>query len=90
MNKQVTGKEILSFLEEMKELISEGRYKLIHRHKNLQSLTEHGLSIRDVKETLLDLKAGDYYGGPKSDYDFSEGDIWEFIKKLKTYCFISS
>lgn len=76
-----TNEEIGLFLEKAKELISRGRYDFVPRRKNMQSLAAHGLTIRDAKEELLDLRNGDYYKGPKQDFD-RPGVIWEFRRDI--------
>ena len=40
------------------------------------------MTIKDAVEIILDLNSKDYYDGPKSDYDYSQGEIWEIIKKV--------
>lgn len=55
----------------------------VPRSKNLQSLSEHGLTIADVKDEIFSLKVNDYYKGPKKDFDKTQsGDIWEFKKTV--------
>ena len=49
----------------------------------MQALAQHGLTITDAKIELLDLVVGDYYKGPKQDFDPDRlGDIWEFKKQI--------
>lgn len=41
------------------------------------------LQIADAREEILGLVVGDYYKGPKQDFDQSKpGDIWEFKKMI--------
>ena len=87
MRKPVNNNDILVFLNKMKQLVSEGKYTLVQRKKNIQSLIEFGLTVSDIKDILLSLELSNYYAGPKSDYDFSEGDIWEFIKRIENVLF---
>ena len=49
----------------------------------MQALAQHGLTITDAKIELLDLVVGDYYKGPKQDFNPDRpGDIWEFKKQI--------
>ncbi len=77
-----TNEEIGRLLERAKELISKGKYDFVPRRKNMQALAAYGLTIRDAKEELLDLKIGNYYKGPKKDFD-RPGEIWEFKKSIE-------
>ena len=46
-------------------------------------LSDHGLTIKDAKDEMLGLMVGDYFKGPKQDFDRSQpGDIWEFKKTV--------
>ncbi len=87
MKNSISSKDIISFLNKMKRLVSEGRFQFVDRKKNLDSLAKYGLTIKDLKHTLFDLCVKDYYAGPKSDDDFSLGEIWEFIKRIETIDF---
>lgn len=75
------GKFILQYLTKVKQLVSAGNWTLIPRKKNLDSLSNNGLSVKDVKDTLLSLEASDYKKGPKPDYSYS-GDVWIFKKDV--------
>ena len=68
------GKLILIYISKVKELVSSGYWTLIPRKKNLDSLSNHGLTIQDVKNELLSLRLADYISGPEPDYSYS-GDI---------------
>lgn len=49
----------------------------------MQALAQYGLTIADAREEILGLVVGDYYKGPKQDFDQSKpGDIWEFKKMI--------
>jgi hypothetical protein len=57
--------------------------KSFPRRKNMQALAQHGLTIADAKNEILGLVVGDYYKGPKQDFDPNRpGDIWEFKKNI--------
>lgn len=83
MSNQTSILDITAFLERMKKLISAGKYDFVPRRKNMQALAQHGLTILDAKNEILGLVVGDYYKGPKQDFDSTRpGDIWEFKKDV--------
>lgn len=83
MDTQDKTLNILTFLENAKKLVSEGKYDFVPRRKNMQSLSRYGLTIIDAKNEILGLVIGDYYKGPKQDFDKKKpGEIWEFKKKI--------
>ncbi|MDD3184065.1 MAG: hypothetical protein PHD70_10010 [Anaerostipes sp.] len=83
MDTQDKTLNILAFLENAKKLVSEGKYDFVPRRKNMQSLSRYGLTIIDAKNEILGLVIGDYYKGPKQDFDKKKpGEIWEFKKKI--------
>jgi hypothetical protein len=83
VSNQASTTDITSFLEKMKRLISAGKYDFVPRRKNMQALAQHGLTIADAKAEILGLVVGDYYKGPKPDFDPNKsGDIWEFKKDV--------
>lgn len=83
MSNQASAADILLFLAQAKNLLAAGDYVFVPRGKNLQALSNHGLTIADAKNEILDLVAGDYYKGPKRDFDPNQpGDIWEFKKTV--------
>ena len=88
MSNQANISDIIEFLEKMKNLISAGKYDFVPRRKNMQALAQHGLTIIDAKSEILELVVGDYYKGPKQDFDINRpGDIWEFKKNIDGICF---
>lgn len=83
MGNQASTTDITSFLENIKKLISAGKYDFVPRRKNMQALAQHGLTITDAKNEILGLVVGDYYKGPKQDLDSNRpGNIWEFKKDV--------
>ena len=83
MSNQASGSDIASYLTEVKRLLSAGKYDFVPRRKNMQTLAQHGLTIADAKNEILGLVVGDYYKGPKQDFDPKRpGDIWEFKKQI--------
>ncbi len=83
MSNQANVTDIIMFLEEMKNLVSAGKYDFVPRRKNMMALARYGLTIKDAKNELLGLIVKDYYKGPKKDFSVSHpGDIWEFKKNV--------
>ena len=83
MSNQVCTSDISSFLVKAKGLLVAGDYVFVPRRKNLQALADHGLTIADAKDEILGLVVGDYYKGPKQDFDRNQsGDVWEFKKTV--------
>ena len=83
MSNQASTSDITTFLTEVKRLLSAGKYDFVPRRKNMQALAQHGLTITDAKNEILGLVVGDYYKGPKRDFDPNRpGDIWEFKKNI--------
>ena len=80
---QASASDISAFLTKAKKLMTAGKYVFIPRGKNLQALSNHGMTIIDAKSEIIGLVAGDYYKGPKQDFDPTQpGDIWEFKKDV--------
>ena len=74
------GKLILQYLAKVKKLVSSGCWALIPREKNLDSLSNLGLTIQDVKEEILSLEVRDYEKGSEFDYSYSS-EVWIFKRK---------
>lgn len=86
MDDSLNKKELEIFLKTAKKLISDDKFDFIPRRKNLMSLAEYGLSIKDVKEEILDLEDINYFKGPKEDFE-RPGVIWEFKTKIESDIF---
>lgn len=83
MGNQASTSDIMTFLERVKKLMSVGKYDFVPRRKNMQALAKYGMTIADAKEEILGLVVGDYYKGPKQDFNLNKpGDIWEFKKNI--------
>ncbi len=83
MSNQASTPDISSFLAQAKNLLVKGSYVFVPRGKNLQALPDYGLTVADAKNEILSLVIGDYYKGPKRDFDSNQpGDIWEFKKTV--------
>ena len=84
MGNQASKLKISEFLAQVKRLLSAGKFTFVPRKKNLQALSEHGLTIIDAKSEIMSLVVDDYYKGPKRDFDSTQsGDIWEFKKEVE-------
>ncbi len=73
------GKLVLQYIAKVKELVSSGCWTFIPRKKNLDSLSNMGLSVQDVKNELLSLEMRNYKSGPELDYSYS-GEVWIFSR----------
>jgi len=70
-------------LERIKRCLSSGNVLFINRSKNLQTMFQLGLSLKNVYEQLLKLRPVAYHSGPLADKDASEGQIWVFFHPVK-------
>ncbi len=83
MNNQASTSDITAYLTDVKRLVYAGKFDFVPRRKNMQDLSQHGLTIKDAKNEILGLVVSDYYKGPKNDLDSRyPGDIWEFKKDI--------
>ena len=81
MSNRASTSDIATYLTKVKRLVSSKKYDFVPRRKNMQALAQHGLTILDAKDEILGLVVGDYYKGPKQDFDSNRsGVIWEFKK----------
>lgn len=71
-------KSVLGFLDRFKEKAAQSGLHLQPRKKNLDSLAQLGFRIEDAEEIVNGLTDDDYVGGPESDDDGSEGEVWIF------------
>ncbi|MDU3180552.1 MAG: type II toxin-antitoxin system MqsR family toxin [Lachnospiraceae bacterium] len=80
---QVSLSDVSAFLEKAKKLMAAGKYVFVPRRKNMQALSAYGFTIADAKDEIIGLVVGNYYKGPKQDFDPTQpGDIWEFKKNI--------
>lgn len=81
------------FLKELNEKIRFFEISFRPRQKNLQGLAYLDITATTRLECIMNLKAQDYYAGPKNDtYDASLPDYYEFgiqIKGVEVYIKIS-
>jgi hypothetical protein len=65
-------------LHRIHTLCGEKRYQFLRREKNMQTLSDLGLTENDAIQALMRLKMSDYISGPEADYDGTDGQIWKF------------
>jgi hypothetical protein len=85
--------EVEQFLRELKEKIRCFEIAFRPRDKNLQALARLDITAIKRLEYIMNLKAEDYYAGPKNDtYDRTLPDYYEFgiqVKGMEVYIKIS-
>ena len=84
MSNQASASDISLFLAQAKRLIAAGDYVFVPRGKNLQALSDHGLTVKDAKDEMLGLMVGDYFKGPKQDLIGVSLAIYGSLRKLLT------
>jgi hypothetical protein len=68
-------------LRDFKALIRGSRYYIKKHHKNVQTLTDLGITYKIREQILLELIAYDYSSGPNSDEN-GIADYWIFGKDI--------
>ena len=76
MGKPTTA-EIVAFLRNFKRL-AQSNFIFIQRKKNLDSISQLGIKISQVKSIIMQLTYENYHKGPERDKDRKKGNIWEF------------
>ncbi len=88
-----TKLEVEQFLNELKEKIRFFEISFRPRDKNLQALADLDITATRRLEYIMNLKAENYYAGPKNDtFDNSRPDYYEFgiqVKRVEVYIKIS-
>ncbi|MBI4209088.1 MAG: hypothetical protein HY538_05205 [Deltaproteobacteria bacterium] len=69
--------EVERFLKKWREA-SLGFIDFVPRRKNLEGLTQLGLTLSLARKILRGLKAQNYVSGPEADRDRDTKDIWVF------------
>ena len=77
-------KQIAEFLKRFKSF-AQTQWTLVPRKKNLDFIMEMGITIAQVKMTLLGLKVTDYCSGPDEDRDRKGIQIWVFGTKINDH-----
>lgn len=89
----ITKQNVELFLNQLNDKIKIFEVAFRPRSKNIDDLAALVITAIKRLEYLLNLKAGDYYGGPKKDtYDTTKPDYYEFgiqIKGKQVYIKIS-
>lgn len=75
-------KQILIFLKDFKELMGQGAYLVKGHLKNIQTLVDLGITIKQRDDIILSIKLEDYSSGPIND-KYHSGDYWVFGKKVE-------
>jgi len=71
--------EIEKFLDDVRKAIRAGKVTLVDRYKNMNTLAEMGLTLRQVYREICELTFVNYETGPEIDRDFPESDmLWIF------------
>lgn len=79
-----TKQEVEHFLNQVKDKIRVFDVVFRPRDKNLDTLSALDITAMRRKEYLMNLKAEDYYAGPKQDtYDTTKPDYYEFGIQIK-------
>ena len=75
--------EVAAFLKEVKRIASRPKgIFVVRREKNLQTITNLGLTNSDITNTIKYLSVEDYCKGPAPDED-AEGDLWFLCKEIR-------
>ena len=81
---RASRQEIDSFLESVRNALTNGNYTFIDRRKNLDSMARYGLLVQDVLDAIEELSCSNYIKGPDQDHDPSELDpMWVFKKSIE-------
>lgn len=67
----------------MKSALLRGKFYLVRRDKNADTLAELGLTLFDVCDTLSELTFANYVKGPEADRDYPASDkLWVFKQRV--------
>jgi hypothetical protein len=69
---------LVNLLKGIKINVSKGNYTPADRKKNHKFLTDNGLTLDDVKETILSLTTKDIHSGPEDDRNGFPGYVLKF------------
>lgn len=76
-----TTAEVIVFLKDFKK-IAQCNFIFIKRKKNLDSISQLGVQIKQAKAIIMELTYENYNKGPEQDRDIKSGNIWEFGAKI--------
>lgn len=60
-------------------------FTFVHRKKNLDSLSQLGVTIDDAKNEIFKLTIKNYISGPSKDKDRTLGNVWIFGTSINGY-----
>ena len=75
------SQKIAEFLKTYKSF-AQKNWTLIPRKKNLDSIAELGIAIKQAKTAVLGLTVTDYCSGPEEDYSRQGVHVWVFGAKI--------
>ena len=75
---------VTSFLEDLRKVLQGGgKFYLVPRTKNRDSLLSMGLTIKNCRQEIFNLRVEDYCSGPDIDADPKyRGTVWTFGKEI--------
>jgi len=79
----VSRAQVLLFLVEAKKLIAEGKWDLVPRKKNLDTLALLGWNDAVLIDFLNSLVPANYVSGPVADRDIPGEDVWTFGAEIE-------
>ena len=80
-----TGRDaVTGFLEDLRKVLkANGKFYLVPREKNRDTLLQMGLTVKNCKHEVMNLRVEDYCSGPEPDADPKfQGLIWTFGKEI--------
>lgn len=84
--RNASDEEIDNFLEDVRSAIDSKKFIPVNRDKNRWTLAKLGLTWKDAKAEIYDLKRANYSSGPETDRDHPETDkMWKFGKLVCGY-----
>ncbi len=72
-----TTSEVIAFLKDFKK-IAQCNFTFITRKKNLDSISQLGVKIKQAKSMIMGLTYENYHKGPEQDRDIKSSNVWEF------------
>ena len=73
--------QVLSFLNDFKELIGQGQFLIKDHYKNRQALIDLGITYHQREDYILALAIEHYSAGPIPD-QYKPGQYWVFGKEV--------
>lgn len=80
---QSSQADVDKVLQDMRIALQNNKICFIPRRKNMNTLSQLGILISDVRDELLNLSISDYISGPEVDRDFPSSDkFWIFKRRV--------